>query len=164
MAIKLTNLLKEIKINKPFTAGYPPSNKILFDFLNQNIRAFAEHELKIHRGLFGHILDEFYHENENTDEFEEEELGEMEMAYNGFDEFDQQLWLKIKDRIINKLVTIGLDYYGEHESDDDDDYGVSWNTEIGLIYNNNDEPNPGSYIWIEEEFKNIKFYVMNFNI
>jgi len=153
--------IKEITVNKP-TGGKFSSNKALYDFLNKNIKAFAEHEL--HDTTVGYyVLGEFYNQIKDSNEFTEDELGEIENAHSiNEDELSQDLLLKIKDRLINILTNAGLDYYGEYP--DNEVNGTSWNLEIGKAYSNTDEPDPESYEWMDETFKGRNFYSISFDI
>jgi len=154
--------ITEITVNKPSGGGGVPfsSNKELYEFLNKNINAFAEHEL-YNTTVGYYVLQEFFNQVENTDEFTEDELGEIEGSHT-IDELSQDLQLRIKDRLINILIETGLDYYGEYP--DDEANGISWNIEIGRTYSNQNESDEGSYSWDKEIFKRRKFYSLSYNI
>jgi len=136
--------LKEVKISleKNFK-----NNEMLFQFLNANIEKFAKDQLEHNQGLTQTVL-----EHMDIDEDDNTEFSDLDT--------------NTQQDLINYLVDKGLEYYGEWQSEDDDDevYGVGWNMEFGLVYNWTDEADPGSYNWDEEEFKGREFYSMGYNI
>jgi hypothetical protein len=146
--------IKEISINKPGVAQKFNSNRDLYEFLNRHIKAFAERELN-RRRIGYQIISDFIDQIEDTDEFTEIEIDELSKV-DTINELPQKLQLKVKDRLVDMLVKVGLEYYDDE---------ITWNLpELGLIYSNTGESDPGSYEWDEEKFKNREFYSLSFDI
>jgi hypothetical protein len=158
--IKLTQLFNEIKVNQP-TLNIT-SNSQLYKILDSNIKKFAEEELNDDSTLLGHTFN-LYFDNYDWDN-DPDNLGGEDYPHNAeFKDMPQH----IQQGLINYLVEVGLEFYGEwnSEQDNDDAYGISWNLpDLGLVYNWTDEADPGSYNWDETKFKGYKFYTQHFNI
>ena len=139
--------LKEVKISlkKNFK-----NNEMLFQFLNANIEEFAKDQLENDRHLTQTVLG--YMDEENYDYDHNTEFSDLDV--------------NTQQDLINYLADKGLEYYGEWQSENDDDgfYGIGWNMEFGLVYNWTDKADPGSYDWDKEEFKGREFYSMGYNI
>ena len=136
--------LKEVKIlfKKNFR-----NNETLFQFLEANIEGFAKDQLEYHQSLTQTVLDYMnYQDHDHNTTFSD-------------------LDVNTQQDLISYLVDKGLEYYGEWQSENDDDefYGIGWNIEIGLVYNWTDKADPGSYNWDEKEFKGREFYSMSYN-
>jgi len=149
--MKLIQVYNEIKVNKP--TGKFRSNSELFKFLNNNIKELAESVISDSA-----VLTQYQQTLDDNNEYKDWEPNDAVEH----DEYPEDL----KIGLINFLVEKGLEDFGEWENEDDDtnSYGISWNIEIGTIYNWTDKADPGSYDWDEITIKGRTFYQLNFNL
>lgn len=117
------------------------NNETLCNFLNSHIRDFANYALKNVKVYIP-----------------KEEFG---IIPPNFELYRDELTPEMRENAIQFLISKGLSWNGEgHERD----AYVSWNFEVGVIYNISDEPDPGSFEWEKIEFKGVKFYELEFNL
>lgn len=125
----------------------PTNNQELYNYFNFFIREFAEHTIS--SSVYYYIPME---EIGINDEGEQDDY--RSIKYENWP-------LPIKKLAIEWLINKGLIWKGKGN---EEDAFISWNFEVGVIYNITNESDPGSFDWMEDEFKGVKYYELHFNI